>query len=185
MQINRKSPQSKVSTFAFYTCHAAFAPLVDRADRPRYLKPLIGRKTQMTSHHRALMTLILSLILTTNVAHASGCSTAKTQVDLNECAVQELHREASQLDDAYNSYLSRLTLDNQQTRFAATQSAWRKYVDLACDFEASAALGGSAQQWVLASCLISMTKERRQIIEGLLRCPEGALNCPKFYGTKE
>ena len=133
----------------------------------------------MKIHHKKVLTMLLGLIVVSQVASASNCDDAKTQADLNQCAVQEHHREAARLDHVYHSYLSGLT-DGQQSRFAEAQAAWRKYMDLACDFESSAVLGGSAQQLVLASCLTSMARARRLTIEALLQCPEGALNCPQL-----
>ncbi len=133
----------------------------------------------MNIHHKKILTIFLGLIAVSQVASASSCDGAKTQVDLSQCAAQEFHREASRLEGIYNSYLSRLT-GTQQTRFAEAQAAWRKYMDLTCDFESSAVLGGSAHQVVLASCLSSMTHERLLNIQALIQCPGGDLKCPQL-----
>ena len=142
------------------------------------MKARISEEVQMKIDCKKILTMFLGLIAASQVARASNCDGARTQTDLNQCAAQEFHLEAARLDDTYNSYLSRLT-DDQQIRFAEAHATWRKFMDLSCDFESSAVLGGSAHQLVLASCLTSMTQERILSIQALLRCPEGALNCPQ------
>ena len=119
----------------------------------------------------------LSLLMASQSINASDCNNTKTQTELSQCTALEFEREAARFDETYNGYLSKLT-EQQRIRFANTQHAWREYRDLACDFESSAVLGGSAHQTVLAICLTGMSHARRLEIEALLRCPEGALNCP-------
>jgi uncharacterized protein YecT (DUF1311 family) len=111
-------------------------------------------------------------------ASAEDCGILEKQADMTRCYASEYMAEDKVLNDVYTSY--RATLDEVRKKsLARAQTAWIKYRDLSCNFEASNAKGGSVFQMVLSMCLIEKTRSRIRDIKNLSVCEEGDLSCPK------
>ena len=105
------------------------------------------------------------------------CQSSKNQTDLNECMAAELAREDEKLNGAFREYTLSLSAD-QVRGFEETQRAWRRFMELSCDFESSGVTGGSLQPAILANCRTRLTRERLGDIDFLRSCASGSHNCP-------
>lgn len=105
------------------------------------------------------------------------CQSMKNQAELSECMGTVSAREDEKLSSATSEYMLTLSTD-QRRRFAETQHAWRKFIELSCDFESTGVTGGSVQSTILANCYTRLTRERLGDIEFLRHCARGSHNCP-------
>ena len=105
------------------------------------------------------------------------CQISKNQTDLNECMAAELAREDEKLNGAFREYTLSLSAD-QVRRFEESHRAWRRFMELSCDFESSGVTGGSLQPAILANCRTRLTRERLGDIDFLRSCASGSHNCP-------
>ncbi|MDR1975996.1 MAG: lysozyme inhibitor LprI family protein [Campylobacteraceae bacterium] len=110
-------------------------------------------------------------------AFAQDCNNAQTQTELNICTDTLYKNADKELNNIYSSY--RATLDKtQKEALKNAQTAWIKYRDLSCAFEASSLAGDSAYAMVLNQCLAKKTKDRTEEIKELFFCEEGNIACP-------
>ena len=123
--------------------------------------------------------ILCAIFLMTEFASATAftnCQSSQNQVDLGECMESEFVRTDEALNDIYREYSLSLS-DEQGRQFAETQHAWRKFMELSCDFESSGMVGGSLQTTIQANCRSRLTRERIEDIEFLGRCAIGSHNC--------
>ena len=66
---------------------------------------------------------------------------------------------------------------------AGVQRAWLGYRTEACNFESSAAAGGSSQQMIRWQCTSRMTRERTAALASQAACREGDLSCVRPAGA--
>lgn len=103
---------------------------------------------------------------------AATCDNPSTQLQMNQCAAQELAEANKALNNAYNEVRSRLSYA-QKVKLRKAQIAWIKFRDLDCAFENLAAEEGSAHGLIMQNCLIRKTKNRIGELKEMLHCPEG------------
>lgn len=106
----------------------------------------------------------------------ADCGDPQTQLELNECAAEEYEAADKELNAVYSSYRKSLPAESK-TMLKEAQSAWIKFRDLSCAFEASGSIGGSIYHMVLSSCLAEKTRIRTEEIKKLGACEEGDLTC--------
>lgn len=133
----------------------------------------------MKLHKALLVCSFLSTLAVSRFALALDCQNPQTQTDMNQCASTDLDRETKKINKTYNDYSAKLN-PTQKQQFKGVQSAWIKFKDLACRFEASGVEGGSAHSMVLSSCLTEKTRQRNKELEALGKCKEGDLSCPAW-----
>ena len=110
-------------------------------------------------------------------SNAADCASAKTQLEINDCAAFEFKNADKKLNTVYSAYLTRL--DTQQKKqLKDAQRAWIKFRDLSCEFESSGVDGGSAYPMVLQNCLTAKTRARIDDLVKLGQCRERDLSCP-------
>jgi uncharacterized protein YecT (DUF1311 family) len=109
---------------------------------------------------------------------APDCGMQPTQADMNRCAQEASRAADARLAAAYRSVSVSLDAP-QRDALRRAQKAWLGWRAAACDYEASAALGGSAAPMVRTRCAARMTHERAAELDRLGRCPEGDLGCPR------
>lgn len=124
-------------------------------------------------------TLVLSLssIILAFPVHAVNCQNPQTQMDINQCATNELSIETTKINATYGRIRAKATPEQKQ-QLKAVQLAWIKFKDLSCSFQASGVEGGSLHSSVVSACLVEMTKRRNQELEALGNCQEGDVACP-------
>lgn len=88
---------------------------------------------------------------------AATCDNPATQLQMSQCAAQELTEANKSLNKAYAELRGRLS-DAQKVKLRKAQAAWIKFRDLDCAFESSAAEEGSAHGLVMQNCLIKKPK---------------------------
>lgn len=102
---------------------------------------------------------------------AAGSGSAATRCDkiervdaLNECLGGELSAADKALNAAY-AQLQRKLAPERQELLKKAESSWIVNRDNDCDFEASAALGGTAYQSLYLSCQIDTTQRRLRLLQ--------------------
>jgi uncharacterized protein YecT (DUF1311 family) len=118
-----------------------------------------------------------------NFSYALNCKNPQAQTDMNQCAALELERETAKINKTYNNLRANLSSE-QRLQIKNVQTSWIIFKDLACEFEASGVIGGSAHSMVLANCLTWKTKQRNKELELLATCEEGDLSCPAWTQKK-
>ena len=115
-------------------------------------------------------------------APALDCAAASTQLQLNVCA----HDEFLVTQAGMAEQLQRMQLDYsaaQRSALRRVQRAWLGYRTEACNFESSAAAGGSSQQMIRWQCTSRMTRERTAALASQAACREGDLSCVRPAGA--
>ncbi|WP_366145931.1 lysozyme inhibitor LprI family protein [Acidovorax sp.] len=102
---------------------------------------------------------------------AAGGAVAATRCDkiervdaLNECLGDELGIADKALNSTYAELRRKLAPERQEVLKKA-ETAWIALRDNDCDFEASAAVGGTAYQSLNLSCQIEATKRRLRLLQ--------------------
>lgn len=111
---------------------------------------------------------------------AAPCDNPSTQLQMNQCAAQDLAEANKDLNKVYTELRSRLS-DAQKVKLRKAQIAWIKFRDLDCAFESWAAEAGSAHGLVMQNCLIKKTKNRIGEFKEMQNCPEGDMGCPAGF----
>lgn len=116
---------------------------------------------------RTLPALLLACAALCTAAHAQkreaqdACADAQTQTEMNACAGRKYLLADTELNRVYDQLVLRLGGNaEQRERLKAAETAWIRYRDNNCDYEASFYDGGSIRPLVHASCLERMTKAR-------------------------
>ena len=123
------------------------------------------------------LVIFLSSIILAFPVHAFNCQNPQTQMDINQCATNELGIETGKINATYGAVRKKATAEQKQ-QLKAVQLAWIKFKDLSCSFQASLVEGGSLHSAVVSACLVEMTKHRNQGLEAMLNCQEGDVGCP-------
>lgn len=118
---------------------------------------------------RSIIGLFVYNIIFSGSAFAVNCQNPQTQMDINQCATNELSVETTKINATYGRIRAKATPDQKQ-QLKAVQLAWIKFKDLSCPFQASGIEGGSLYSAVVSACLIEMTKRRNQELEALVNC---------------
>ena len=114
---------------------------------------------------------------TNNTVDSVNCSTATTQIDMEQCATAALNKADAELNQTYVDYRNQLDREHQN-QIRDVQLAWIKYRDLSCKY-ATSSTGGSAHGLALQTCLSDKTLQRTQELKALAACREGDLTCPR------
>lgn len=114
---------------------------------------------------RTLLLFALLLACVPAVAGAQGagqmCPDARTQLEMNRCASDELARADSALNHRYQHLIRGLQPERVEPLRVA-QRAWIRFRDAECAFRAARYAGGSLQPFVRATCLAGLTRERTE-----------------------
>ena len=105
-------------------------------------------------------------------AQTLDCDNAMSQMEMNQCAAQDLEREDQHLNRVYTQYRASLSAKDKEA-LKQVQLAWIKFRDLDCKQVASVYEGGSMQPMVHASCLAERTRERITHLEQMAQGAEG------------
>ena len=118
---------------------------------------------------RILLCLLLSLAALPSVATFAQkgrqktkepcADTARTQLELNECANKDFKAADAVLNRVYNQLAAKLT-DDEKAKLKEVELNWLKYRDANCTFEADAYAGGSIAPFTYSYCLARMTRAR-------------------------
>jgi uncharacterized protein YecT (DUF1311 family) len=114
-----------------------------------------------------MLRVLLAPVLTLSVATAladSRCGKIERQDELNQCLGAELASADKALNSAYGELRRMLPLERQELLKKA-ETSWISLRDKDCEFEASAAAGGTAYQALLLSCQLEATKARRRLLQ--------------------
>lgn len=106
----------------------------------------------------------------------ADCLTSKNQIDLNECIASEFARTEEALNVTYREYSLSLSVD-QRRGFQESQHAWRKFMELSCDFE-SGMTGGSLRPTIQANCRTLVSRKRLKDFEFLRHRARDSHNGP-------
>jgi len=110
-----------------------------------------------------LLPLVLMLSVTTALADRR-CDKIERQDALNQCLGEELAGADKSLNSAYGDLRRKLPAERQELLKKAEVS-WIGLRDKDCEFEASAAAGGTAYQSLYLSCQIEATKTRLRLLQ--------------------
>ncbi len=98
-----------------------------------------------------------------------NCDEALTQVEINQCTVNESAHTEKQLKKIYHQLKTQNSGNVEQLNLLKqTQSLWLKYRETSCQFASSQYEGGSIQPFIYSSCITGLTKERVENLETYL-----------------
>lgn len=126
---------------------------------------------------RILITTILLLAAGPASANAMRCDESLSPIAMTDCVFRNMGMAEQRLNRLVDRYRQRLDTGKRQL-FDLSQNEWKEYMIRACEFEASAALGGSAYPTIIGLCRTRLMHERRLAVLKLYQCREGQLNCP-------
>jgi uncharacterized protein YecT (DUF1311 family) len=121
--------------------------------------------------HASLAAVTLAIAaLSSAKSSAQDCmSNARTQIEINTCALQ-IYRDAERhLADTYRKLRGKLGADDA-VRLDEAERAWGAYRDTECSFETSGTEGGSIHATFVASCLTEKTRLRLRELTRVLEC---------------
>jgi uncharacterized protein YecT (DUF1311 family) len=124
-------------------------------------------------------TLVALLLLGAPAAHAAGCNDNSNQMQLNQCASDELARANAGLNAAYQALMKKIEAPNQ-AQLRDAQRAWIAFRDKECTFETGggASQGGSIWPMMVDKCLTTLTQERTKALQAQVKCQSWDLSCP-------
>ena len=111
---------------------------------------------------RARISLLL-LLGAANAVADTRCDKIEKVDALNTCLANELAMTDKVLNSVYAELRRKLEPERQELLKKA-EMAWIGMRDQDCEFEASAALGGTAYQSLYLSCQIEVTKNRVRLL---------------------
>ena len=103
-------------------------------------------------------------------ARAFDCARADSQADLTACAGAHLARADAALNAVYGRMVEDADLADRLDKLRAAERAWIDYRRAQCDFEGSAAEGGSMQPMLDADCAAALTEQRTKDLGKVLAC---------------
>ena len=109
----------------------------------------------------------------------SDCAAPDTQAAMNACAYEDF-LAATAGHAERGKAITRQLSGKPRSLFLRSQTAWLAYRTAACDFESSAAHGGSAHGMVKWQCAARMTRARALELAAVGNCPEGEIACVRF-----
>jgi uncharacterized protein YecT (DUF1311 family) len=114
---------------------------------------------------RILLALLLSFAAAPAPAQRRAakdpCRDPQSQAEVNMCAGEKFKAADAELNRVYKRLVSKLADDEgQREKLKAAETAWLKYRDDNCEYEASFFDGGSMRPLILSSCFERMTKAR-------------------------
>jgi uncharacterized protein YecT (DUF1311 family) len=89
-----------------------------------------------------------------------GCSRARTQSALNDCAADKLRVAERGLKLVFDQLRAALSNPTRQTALTRAQLAWLSYRDKQCAFNASIFEGGSMWSMEYSTCQVALTNDR-------------------------
>lgn len=98
---------------------------------------------------------------------APDCDDARTQVEMNLCAVRGYEAADAEMNRAY-ARLRAAVDEVERAALLAAQRAWLRFRDAHCAFEASGFRGGSMEPMVHSGCMAVTTRERTKQLEDAL-----------------
>jgi len=100
-------------------------------------------------------------------AAENPCRDPQSQAEMNLCAREKFKAADAELNRVYNRLVSKLAdNESQREKLKAAETAWLKYRDDNCEYEASFFDGGSMRPLILSSCFERMTKARTAELRG-------------------
>ena len=110
---------------------------------------------------------------------AAQCVAPSTQKLINACAYEDFLAANAGYAERNRTIMGKLP-SKQRELFRKSQKAWIAFSAAACDFESSAAAGGSAQGMVRWQCMARLARQRVTDLAKLGDCKEGDLACVRF-----
>ena len=104
------------------------------------------------------------------------CASASTQAALNACAYESFLAASAEMGRQLQQIESALT-PPKLTAWRNVQKTWLTFRTESCQFESSAAQGGSAGPMAQWQCAARMTRERTATLTRLASCSEGDIAC--------
>lgn len=114
-----------------------------------------------------------------NAPTAAQCVAPATQKLMNDCAYEDFLTANAGYADSNKTIMGKLP-GKQRELFRRSQKAWVAYSAAACDFESSAAAGGSALGMVKWQCMARLARQRVVDLAKLGDCKEGDVSCVRF-----
>ncbi|MEB3277683.1 MAG: lysozyme inhibitor LprI family protein [Lyngbya sp.] len=93
------------------------------------------------------------------IAQTVQCREDGTMIEMKKCAQDKYVKVDKELNQTYQKLMA-LNDNQRKQRLISAQRAWIQFRDKSCSYEASEALGGSAEGLFLTNCLTRVTAER-------------------------
>jgi uncharacterized protein YecT (DUF1311 family) len=94
--------------------------------------------------------------------------TAETTIAMSECNAAEYQRQDTRLNAVYKELREQLGDDEARTKLKKAELAWIAFRDTECEFEADENRGGTLEGINYGGCRIHMTRERADVLQGIL-----------------
>ena len=123
--------------------------------------------------------LLALAFLAAPAAHAATCNDNSSQMELNQCAADDLAKADAALNATYQALMKKIEAPNQ-AQLREAQRAWIAFRDKECTFETGggANQGGSIWPMMVDKCLTTITEERTRALQSQVKCPGWDLSCP-------
>ena len=133
--------------------------------------------------HQVVLIAVALLVVglpETAIAGDDCASSARTQLELNDCAAGRHAQADALLNDRYRQIMARLGQHSpQKPLLIAAQRRWIAFRDAECRLRAASVAGGSIEPMVHSLCLAQLTEQRNRQLLDYLDCEEGDLSCPR------
>ena len=115
-------------------------------------------------HEFLLALLLIALFPAVVYAKAVDCKNDLSQSAMNYCSGKDVQEITKQMQTVLKEQLVGLSCSEKKPKecelLDASQSAWEKYMEAECHYQAGFAEGGSVQPYIYHSCQESLTRER-------------------------
>ncbi|MEA5496735.1 lysozyme inhibitor LprI family protein [Limnoraphis robusta] len=102
-----------------------------------------------------------SLAEPVQIAQAVQCREDGSTIEMKKCAQDKYAKIDKELNQVYQKLMTNLSNQSQRKqRLISAQRSWIQFRDKSCSYEASEALGGSAEGLLLTNCLTRVTAQR-------------------------
>ena len=112
--------------------------------------------------------LVPSLVSAQRKKKPQPCANVQSQAEMNMCWGNEYKKADVVLNQVYRQLMAMLD-DEEKAQLKEAQTAWLKYRDLNCDFDADQFKGGTLRPTELATCLLDMTNNRTTEIRAQIK----------------
>lgn len=123
------------------------------------------------------MTLLFRLCLLAGICLLPlAPALAQSQGEMTATAAGEARDADLRLKEVLAQLNARISPEGR-SRLKSAETAWQRYRELQCEFNAAGSAGGSVHPMIVSLCHADLTKQRAELLEAQLNCEDGDLSC--------
>lgn len=105
-----------------------------------------------------------------------GPALAQSQGEMTATAAGEARDANLRLKEALAQLNAKISPAGR-ARLKSADTAWQRYRETQCEFNAAGSAGGSVHAMIVSLCHADLTKQQAELLEAQLNCGEGDLSC--------